>query len=198
LFLTMNKEGSFASGMAGVFAKMLSLAIQYGIPFEELSQSFKFTRFEPSGFVDNPEIPTAESVVDYVIKYLELMCEKADKPALPSEGGNEGEKSSEPFSKLAPADERAPKDRSPDSGLYADTPTFEGGGNGGGGANGGHGPLAEHAVKPLTARSKFKTEFVTSLSMGKYTECPTCSSRNLRQTGSCMACMDCGWSAGCG
>ena len=198
LFLTMNKEGSFASGMAGVFAKMLSLAIQYGIPFEELSQSFKFTRFEPSGFVDNPEIPTAESVVDYVIKYLELMCEKADKPALPSEGGNEGEKSSEPFSKLAPAAERAPKDRSPDSGLYADTPTFEGGGNGGGGANGGHGPLAEHAVKPLTARSKFKTEFVTSLSMGKYTECPTCSSRNLRQTGSCMACMDCGWSAGCG
>jgi ribonucleoside-diphosphate reductase alpha chain len=191
LFLTMNKEGSFASGMAGVFAKMLSLAIQYGIPLEELSQSFKFTRFEPSGFVDNPEIPTAESVVDYVIKYLELMCEKAEKTALPPEARG-GEKSSE-FASTDAARAGASPDRGPENGLYSATPAYDGGVG-----NGHSDTAAETAVKPLISRSKFKTEFVTSLSMGKYTECPTCSSRNLRQTGSCMACMDCGWSAGCG
>jgi len=192
LFLTMNKEGSFASGMAGVFAKMLSLAIQYGIPFEELSQSFKFTRFEPSGFVDNPEIPTAESVVDYVIKYLELMCEKAEKAALPAETRGDEKSPS-----IVASDDRlgeSPRDRTPESGLYPATPAYENSGNGGAG----HGAQGDTAIKSLTVRSKFKTEFVTSLSMGKYTECPTCSSRNLRQTGSCMACMDCGWSAGCG
>ncbi|MBV9463293.1 MAG: adenosylcobalamin-dependent ribonucleoside-diphosphate reductase [Verrucomicrobiae bacterium] len=198
LFLTMNKEGSFASGMAGVFAKMLSLSVQYGIPFEEISQSFKFTRFEPSGFVDNPEIPTAESVVDYVIKYLELMYERAEKDEGPAP--LHGSAKSSGFAPNASptsnghldADARALPDEVSDlPPVLDDAPNGHGNGHG-------SGDSGATSVKPLATRSKFKTEFITSLSMGKYTECPTCSSRNLRQTGSCMACMDCGWSAGCG
>jgi ribonucleoside-diphosphate reductase alpha chain len=167
IFLTMNKEGTFVSGMAGVFAKMLSLAIQHGIPFEEISQSFKHTRFEPAGFVDNPKIPTAESVVDYVIKYLELLYTEKDQTTLNFDG-------------KAAAKEI---DELPDH--NHDRDSSEGNGNG------------LHAVEVAT-KPRFKTAVMKSISMGKYTECPSCGSSQLRQTGSCMACTDCGWSAGCG
>ncbi len=174
IFLTMNKEGSFVSGMAGVFAKFLSLAIQHGIPFSEISQSFKHTRFEPAGFVDNPQIPTAESVVDYVIRYLEKIYEERNQAKL-----NFDEPSS-------PNLHEFPKE----------TSSFQ---NGNSGKNGHEISSQNHEDHALSlAKPRFNTPVMASISIGKYTECPTCGSSQLRQTGSCMACTDCGWSAGCG
>ncbi len=160
VFLTMNKEGSFVSGMCGVFAKFLSLAIQHGIPLEEVSQSFKFTRFEPSGFVDNPKIPSAESVVDYVIKYVEMLYADHRQGRLNFGPG------------AVPA-----------SGTDVDVSA----------------DLPEGEKAPIQAPAPIVASTVTaSLSSGKYGECPNCGSNQLRQTGSCVACVDCGWSAGCG
>ncbi len=170
VFLTMNKEGSFVSGMASVFAKLLSLAIQYGIPFDEIFQSFKHTRFEPAGFVDNPRIPSAESVVDYVIKYLETVYADRNQQQLDLER-----------QKALPLDEG---DQPPTVGHKT---------------NGIHGASTQMETAVLIETTpRFKTAVMASISMGKYTECPSCGSSQLRQTGSCMACTDCGWSAGCG
>ena len=40
------------------------------MPLKQLVKKFKDVRFEPSGFTDNPEIPTAKSIIDYIFRYL--------------------------------------------------------------------------------------------------------------------------------
>lgn len=70
LFCTMAKEGSTISGLMDVFATAISLALQYGVPLRVLVEKFSHTRFEPSGFTKNPEIPMASSVCDYIFHWL--------------------------------------------------------------------------------------------------------------------------------
>jgi ribonucleoside-diphosphate reductase alpha chain len=72
LFLVMSKEGSTISGMMDGFATAISLALQYGVPLEVLVNKFAHTRFEPSGFTNNPEIRMAKSILDYIFRWLAL------------------------------------------------------------------------------------------------------------------------------
>lgn len=72
IFLKMAKEGSTMSGMCQSFCRAFSLALQYGLPVEDAVARFKGMRFEPMGHTNNPEIPMAHSIVDYVARYLEL------------------------------------------------------------------------------------------------------------------------------
>jgi ribonucleoside-diphosphate reductase alpha chain len=70
IFLRMSKEGSTVSGLMDTIAKMTSIALQYGVPLTKLVDEFSHTRFEPSGFTNNPEIPMAKSLTDYIFRYL--------------------------------------------------------------------------------------------------------------------------------
>ncbi|HYM50806.1 MAG TPA: vitamin B12-dependent ribonucleotide reductase [Candidatus Limnocylindrales bacterium] len=70
IFLVMSKEGSTISGLMDAFATAISLALQYGVPLEVLVKKFAHTRFEPSGFTKNPEIPIAKSITDYIFRWL--------------------------------------------------------------------------------------------------------------------------------
>jgi ribonucleoside-diphosphate reductase alpha chain len=54
------------------FATMTSLALQHGVPLQLLVDKFTHTRFEPSGFTKNPEIPMAKSIMDYIFKWLAI------------------------------------------------------------------------------------------------------------------------------
>ncbi len=70
IFLVMAKEGSTISGMMDAFATSVSIALQYGVPLATLVNKFSHTRFEPSGFTRNPEIPMAKSITDYIFRWL--------------------------------------------------------------------------------------------------------------------------------
>ena len=70
IFLRMAKEGSTISGLMDTIATMTSIALQYGVPLNTLINKFSHTRFEPSGFTNNPSIPMAKSVMDYVFRFL--------------------------------------------------------------------------------------------------------------------------------
>lgn len=72
IFLVMAKEGSIISGMMDAFATSVSLALQYGVPLQVLCDKFSHTRFEPSGFTGNPDIPIAKSIMDYIFRWLDL------------------------------------------------------------------------------------------------------------------------------
>jgi ribonucleoside-diphosphate reductase alpha chain len=54
------------------FATMISMSLQYGVPLKVLSDKFSHTRFEPSGFTGNPDIPIAKSITDYIFRWLAL------------------------------------------------------------------------------------------------------------------------------
>lgn len=72
IFITMAKEGSVISGLMDSFATTVSLALQYGVPLHVLVDKFSHTRFEPSGYTGNKEIPFAKSVMDYIFRWLAL------------------------------------------------------------------------------------------------------------------------------
>jgi ribonucleoside-diphosphate reductase alpha chain len=70
IFIVMAKEGSTLSGVMDSFATTCSMALQYGVPLKVLVDKFSHTRFEPSGFTSNPQIPYAKSIMDYIFRYL--------------------------------------------------------------------------------------------------------------------------------
>ena len=72
LFITMAKEGSTVGGTMDAFGTAISLCLQYGVPVKELCQKFAHSRFEPSGFTKNADIPIAKSIVDYIFRWLDL------------------------------------------------------------------------------------------------------------------------------
>ncbi|MBF8295944.1 MAG: ribonucleoside diphosphate reductase, B12-dependent [Bacteroidetes bacterium] len=81
VFITMSKEGSTISGMMDSFATSISIALQYGVPLKVLVDKFSHARFEPSGFTNNPEIPIAKSISDYIFRWLGLkFLQKDDAP----------------------------------------------------------------------------------------------------------------------
>ena len=72
LFIKMAKEGSTVSGLMDSFALAVSIAIQHGVPLKLLCEKFAHTRFEPSGWTNNPEIGFAKSIMDYIFRWLQL------------------------------------------------------------------------------------------------------------------------------
>jgi len=72
IFVRMAKEGSVIAGLMDSFATSISLALQHGVPLTVLIEKFKGTRFEPSGFTGNQEIPIATSIMDYLFRWLNI------------------------------------------------------------------------------------------------------------------------------
>ena len=70
IFIVMAKEGSSVSGLMDSFATAISLALQYGVPLKVLVYKFAHTRFEPSGWTGNKNIPYAKSIMDYIFRWL--------------------------------------------------------------------------------------------------------------------------------
>ena len=85
VFITMSKEGSTISGLMDSFATSISIALQYGVPLKVLVDKFSHARYEPSGFTNNPEIPIAKSISDYIFRWLGLkFLPKEDAPSTAS------------------------------------------------------------------------------------------------------------------
>ncbi|MBF0493450.1 MAG: vitamin B12-dependent ribonucleotide reductase [Deltaproteobacteria bacterium] len=70
IFIDMHKEGASFRSMMNCFAISISLGLQYGVPLKEFVDCFTFTRFEPQGVVDHPNVKFATSVIDYVFRVL--------------------------------------------------------------------------------------------------------------------------------
>ena len=95
IFVKINKEGSTVSGLTDAVAKLASIALQYGVPLEELAPKMRNTRFEPYGPTGNPEVSWATSVIDYIFHWLQVrfgteppaaVGAKGPSPAAPSTG----------------------------------------------------------------------------------------------------------------
>ena len=70
IFIDMAKEGATMRSMSNCFAIAISIGLQYGVPLEEFVEKFVFTRFEPSGMVDHPNIKSTTSIVDFIFRAL--------------------------------------------------------------------------------------------------------------------------------
>lgn len=80
IFVTMHKQGSTIRGLMDSWATSVSLNLQYGISVDVLFNKFRYSKFEPAGFVKNTnggeldqnaiKIRTASSIVDYVAQFM--------------------------------------------------------------------------------------------------------------------------------
>ena len=96
IFIDMAKEGATMRSMLNCFAIAISIGLQYGVPLEEFVEKFVFTRFEPSGMVDHPNIKTTTSIVDFIFRALAYeylgrtdLVHVLDKPELLNTGSDD-------------------------------------------------------------------------------------------------------------
>jgi hypothetical protein len=81
IFVTVAKTGELVQAMLSGWAMEFSALLQYGVPLADLVQSFRGTRFDPSGpVVDDESVKMASSLFDYVVRHLEA----AYAPGAPS------------------------------------------------------------------------------------------------------------------
>jgi ribonucleoside-diphosphate reductase alpha chain len=96
IFIDLAKEGSTLRSLMNCFAIAVSVGLQYGVPLEEFVEKFVFTKFEPAGMVDHPNIKTTTSLVDFIFRCLAYeylgrtdLVHVLDKPEVSNLGDNE-------------------------------------------------------------------------------------------------------------
>jgi ribonucleoside-diphosphate reductase alpha chain len=175
IFIDMYKEGASFKGLMNCFAVLASKALQYGVPLEELVDTFTFTRFEPAGFVEGHEaIKNATSMLDYVFRTLgfdyldrtDFVHVKAIDEVAP-----------------APASIQAPSSDVPMNAVRVEDPE-------------GYEPPAH--VTPSGTREQ-STSSVSMSKLGGFTgeTCSNCTSMHTVRNGTCLVCIDCGTTTGC-
>jgi ribonucleoside-diphosphate reductase alpha chain len=70
IFIKMSKQGSTLAGLLDAFAISVSIALQYGVPLKDLVSKFIYMKFEPMGITNNNDIKIANSIIDYIFRYL--------------------------------------------------------------------------------------------------------------------------------
>ncbi len=70
IFIDMYKEGASFRSILNMFAISVSMGLQYGVPLEKYVENFVFTRFEPAGLTDHPNIKICTSIIDFVFRVL--------------------------------------------------------------------------------------------------------------------------------
>jgi ribonucleoside-diphosphate reductase alpha chain len=177
IFVKMAKEGSTISGLMDSFATAISLALQHGVPLRLLCDKFARTRFEPYGFTENPDIPRASSIMDYLFRWLggKFIKQPAQEPQ-PASAEAEIQRVGEV---VAAAQRIEVIDGSKANGAVGQNGKNGKSGNGhtNGGAHTGNGDYS------FIARSDAPT-------------CPECGSIMI-PNGSCHKCVNCGTTSGC-
>ena len=183
IFIDLAKEGSTLRSLMNCFAIAVSVGLQYGVPLEEFVEKFVFTKFEPSGMVDHPNIRSTTSIVDFIFRclayeYLDRsdLVHIKDKPEVMNTGNDSWDDS--PGSKY----EINSKPELSDVRVVAPS------GN------------ASSAAKQHKAPMAMKTEGGTQEYMkNMQSDAPTCNvcGHITVRSGTCYKCLNCGNSLGC-
>jgi hypothetical protein len=72
VFIGHGKYGSSAAGLMHGYATALTTALAYRVPLTALIEPALGLLFTPNGHTDDPEIPRARSVVDYLARRLAI------------------------------------------------------------------------------------------------------------------------------
>jgi ribonucleoside-diphosphate reductase alpha chain len=172
--------------MMNSFATAISISLQYGVPLETLVKKFSYMRFEPEGITQNPEIPFAKSMPDYIMRWLASRFLDAD--AQEELGIMTAEVRARQAAQAAAQSVRSSDTAGPVGGTDAngdDAPQASGGNGGGTSA-----PSASFTDTPPVVPARLQ-----GFDLG-----PACSQCGgmMQRTGSCYTCSSCGANTGCG
>ncbi|HEY2216460.1 MAG TPA: vitamin B12-dependent ribonucleotide reductase, partial [Solirubrobacteraceae bacterium] len=186
IFLTdIGKEGSTLRGMMNSFATAISISLQYGVPLETLVQKFSYMRFEPEGITQNPEIPFAKSMPDYIMRWLAsrfLDVDAQEELGILTPAVRARQAAQDAAQSVRASDTAGPVVANEPEGPQASTGN---GGNGGSSA-----PTASFTDSPPVVPAKLQ-----GFDLGP--ACGQCGGM-MQRTGSCYTCSSCGNNTGCG
>jgi ribonucleoside-diphosphate reductase alpha chain len=181
IFIDLAKEGSTLRSLMNCFAIAVSVGLQYGVPLEEFVDKFVFTRFEPAGMVDHPNIKSATSLIDYIFRVLGYeYLGRTDLVHVLDAPGNTGEEDEE---------EREPA-RPQLSNVHV---TFLTGGNTNNTAA--SRPAKQPALAKQASGESSTQDYMRSM-QSDAPACNTCGHITVR-SGTCYKCLNCGNSMGC-
>jgi ribonucleoside-diphosphate reductase alpha chain len=220
IFLDMYKDGAAFRGMLNSFAILTSKALQYGVPLEELVDTFVFTKFEPQGIVQGHEaIKLATSVLDYVFRSLgydylgrkdfvqvkdasPIITSDAIKSAIPQYKAPEKTKAQEYHSEThshISAIEKLLAELNANKMLTREdtnSDTIPMPFDGTLASSDSH--LHLTTMTSLFENESFEKRRKDARSLGYSGEqCANCSSMRVKRNGSCLLCEDCGTTTGC-
>ena len=73
IFCSLQKEGEISRSLLNAFCIVTSIALQHGVPLEEIAGHFVHAHFEPCGVVQGDrEIRMSSSILDYIFRRLLL------------------------------------------------------------------------------------------------------------------------------
>ncbi len=184
LFIDLAKEGSTLRSLMNCFAISISVGLQYGVPLEEFVEKFVFTKFEPAGMVDHPNIKTTTSIVDFLFRTLAYeylgrtdLVHVLDKPEVGNTGEEEGEATLIGKPELS----------SVRIGASANTtPAAQ--------------PQKLQRAVPLSGiKAEFGLDMVNAAAKNMQSDAPACNTCGhiTIRSGTCYKCLNCGNSMGC-
>lgn len=202
IFIDMYKEGASFRGLLNSFAILASKALQYGVPLEELVDTFTFTRFEPAGMVQGHEaIKNATSILDYVFRsigYDYLNRTDFVHVAAVDEGTN-GDNAAQPelTSKKIDDIDASPVKPTPKAGSEVEIPALAT-------TTQTQAAVAEpvgvqESLPVLNGGGAAAMVTKSNAKQFGYTgeQCSMCESVRVKRNGSCTVCDDCGATSGC-
>ena len=181
IFIDLAKEGSTLRSLMNCFAIAISVGLQYGVPLEEFVEKFVFTKFEPAGMVDHPNIKTTTSLVDFVFRALAYeylnrtdLVHVLDKPQVGNTGEEEGETTFLGKPELSSIRVTAPT---------APAAT----------------PVAAAKVERLVSKGEYGMDAVNQAAKNMQSDAPSCNTCGhiTIRSGTCYKCLNCGNSMGC-
>jgi ribonucleoside-diphosphate reductase alpha chain len=179
IFVDLAKEGSTLRSLMNCFAIAISVGLQYGVPLEEFVEKFVFTKFEPSGMVDHPNIKTTTSLVDFVFRALAFeylgrtdLVHVLDKPEI----GNLGN------------EEETELDKPELSSVRITAPSANSGGM-----------QPSHKVHKAAVKTEAGLDAVNAAAKSMQSDAPACNTCGhiTVRSGTCYKCLNCGNSMGC-
>lgn len=171
IFIDLAKEGSTLRSLMNCFAIAISVGLQYGVPLEEFVEKFVFTKFEPAGMVDHPNIKTTTSLVDFIFRCLAYeylgrtdLVHVIDRPEI----GNLGEEGDVTLLGKPALSQLKVKSPAP-------------------------------ASKPKVAAAENSLDAVNAAAKGMQSDAPACNvcGHITLRSGTCYKCLNCGNSMGC-
>ena len=181
IFIDLYKEGSTVRSMMNCFAIAISVGLQYGVPLEEFVDKFVFTKFEPAGMVDHPNIKTTTSMVDFVFRVLAYeylgrtdLVHVLDKPEIGNTGEGDDEVSFLGSPELSSVHVTAP------SANIAQT-------------------MAAQKMQRVAVKAEAGLDAVNAAAKNMQSDAPACNTcgHTTMRSGTCYKCLNCGTSMGC-
>ena len=185
IFIDMAKEGATMRSMMNCFAISISIGLQYGVPLEEFVDKFAFTKFDPSGFVEHPNIKSTTSIVDFIFRVLGYeylgrtdLVHVVDKPELLNTGADDWDEIPSNLEYVEP--ELSSVRVTPSSGSTAPQPAKN--------------QRVAQSIKPDSGMGA-----MNAAAKNMQSDAPACNvcGHIMMRSGTCYKCLNCGNQGGC-